>query len=190
MPTITNPPVVSNDTAPDLSQNGHARANPIDPATSRLLGSITYDREHSFNLAWDSKEAFKDWLDDEQTAQSIELRPSKIERGSALYITNQIFCCARNGTGGLKPYQKKTTRERKIESKRIAGGCPALVQIKTYPHTDTVLGKYISNHSHPIGLENLKFIRMRDSTREMIARMVRYGKNDKDIVSDPPFDNN
>ena len=184
---ITNAPVVGNDTAPDHSQIGLARVNPIDPATSRLLGSITYDREHGFNLEWYSKEAFKDWLDNEQTAKSIELRPSKIEHGTALYTTNQIFRCARNGTGGLKPYQKKTTRERKIESKRIASGCPALVQIKTYPHTNIVLGKYISNHSHAIGLENLKFIWMHDSTREMIAKMVRYGRNDKDIVSNPPL---
>ena len=193
MPSIedsTNAPVVRDDTAPDLSQSGLARANPIDPATSRLLGSITYDREHGFNLEWDSKEAFKIWLDNEQTAQSIELRPSKIERGSALYTTNQIFCCARNGTGGLKHYQKKMTRERKIENKQLPDGCPCRVQIKTYPHTAVVLGKYVSNHSHPIGLENLKFVYMRDSTREMIASMLRYGKNDKDIVSDSPSDNN
>ena len=187
---ITDAPAVRDDTAPDLSQIGQAHVFPIDPATSRLLGSITYDREHGFNLEWDSKEAFKDWLDNEQTAQSIELRPSKIEHGSALYTTNQIFRCACNGTGGIKKYQKKTTRERKIESKHISGGCPSLMQIKTYPHTNIVLGKYISNHSHAIGMKNLKFIRMRDSTREMIASMLRYGKNDKDIVSDPSSDNN
>jgi hypothetical protein len=186
---ITDAPVVRDDAALIPSQSGLTRTCPIDPATSRLRGSITYDREHGFNLEWDSKEAFKAWLDNEQTAQSIELRPSKIERGSALYATNQIFRCARNGTGGLKPYQKKTARGRKIESKRIAGGCPCLVQIKTYRHTAVVLGKYISTHSHAIGLENLKFIRMRDSTREMIASMLRYGKNDKDIVSVPPSDN-
>jgi hypothetical protein len=186
---ITNAPIVRGDPAPDHSQSGLARACPIDPATSRLLGSMTYDREHGFNLEWESKDDFKAWLDNEQTAQSIELRPSKIERGSALYSTNQIFRCARNGTGGLKPYQKKTARERKVESKRLADGCPSLVQIKTYPHTAIVLGKYISNHSHAIGLDNLKYIRMRDSTREMIASMLRYGKNDKDIVSDPLSDN-
>jgi hypothetical protein len=117
---ITDAPAVRDDTAPDLSQIGQVRAFPIDPATSRLLGSIMYDREHGFNLEWDSKEAFKDWLDNEQMAQSIELRPSKIERGSALYTTNQIFHCARNGTGGIRKYQKKTTHERKIESKRIS----------------------------------------------------------------------
>ena len=90
---------MGNDTAPDHSQIGLARVNPIDPATSRLLGSITYDREHGFKLEWYSKEAFKDWLDNEQTAKSIELRPSKIERGTALYTTNQIFRCARNEIG-------------------------------------------------------------------------------------------
>jgi hypothetical protein len=154
---ITDAPTVRDDTAPDLSQIGQAHAFLIDLATSCLLGSITYDREHGFNLEWDSQEAFKDWLDNEQMAQSIELRPSKIERGSALYTTNQIFRCVRNGTGGIKKYQKKTTCEWKIESKRISSGCPSFVQIKTYPYTDIVLGKYISNHSHAIGMENLKF---------------------------------
>jgi len=190
MLSITSLPVVNNDTAPDLCQIGQACAVSIDPTTSHLLGSITYNWEHGFNLEWKSKEAFKDWLDNEQMAQAIELRPSKLECGSALYTTNQIFRCMRNGMGGLKPYQKKTMREQKIENKQIARGCPTLVQIKMYPHIDIVLGKYISNHSYAIGMENLKFIQMRDSTQEMIARMVRYGKNDKDIVSDPPSDNN
>jgi hypothetical protein len=157
---ITNAPTVRGDTAPDHSQNGHKCVIQIDPTTSHLLGSITYDQEHGFDLEWDSKEAFKDWLDNEQMAQSIELRPSKIEHRSALYTTNQIFCCMHNEMGGIKKYQKKTTCEWKIESKWISGGCPSLMQIKTYPHTNIVLGKYISNHSHAIGMENLKFIQM------------------------------
>ena len=175
---------------PNHSQIGLEHADPIDLATSRLRGSITFNWKHGFSLEWESKEAFKDWLDNEQTAQPIELRPLKIEHGSVLYTTNQIFQCARNRMGGFKAYQKKTTRERKIKSKWIAGSCPCHVQIKTYPHTAVVLGKYITNHSHLIGMDNLKFIWMRDSTREMIASMLRYGKNDKDIVSDPSSDNN
>jgi hypothetical protein len=78
----------------------------------------------------------------------------------------------------------------KIENKQLPDGCPCRVQIKTYPHTAIVLGKYVSNHFHSIGLENLKFIYMRDSTQEMIASMLRYGNNDKDIVSDSLSDNN
>jgi hypothetical protein len=83
---------------------------------------------------------------------------------------------------------KKTTRERKIESKRIDGGCPCYVQIKTYPDTDTVLGKYSVDHSHPTGKDNLKYIRIRVATRELIEGWVHYGVTDQEIVSDSPFD--
>jgi hypothetical protein len=155
---ITNLPTVRDNTALDLSQNGHMCVIQIDPATLHLLGSIIYNWEHSFDLEWDSKKAFKDWLDNKQTAQSIKLRPSKIECRSTLYTTNQIFRCMCNRMGGIKKYQKKTTCEWKIESKWISGGCPSLVHINTYHHIDIVLGKYILNHSHAIGMENLKFI--------------------------------
>ena len=192
VPNFADVPIERDETwsAPNHSQIGLEHADLIDPATSCLRESITFDRKHGFSLEWESKEAFKDWLDNEQTEQSIKLRPLKIEHGSVLYMTNQIFRCMCNRMGGFKAYQKKTTCERKIESKRIAGGCPCHVQIKTYPHTAVVLGKYITNHSYPIRMDNLKFIRMRDSTHEMIASMLRYGKNDKDIVSDPLSDNN
>ena len=47
---ITNMPIVGDDTTPEHSQIGLACVNPIDPTTSRLLGSITYDWKHGFNL--------------------------------------------------------------------------------------------------------------------------------------------
>jgi hypothetical protein len=81
---VTNVPNMS---APDLCQNGSVHAIQIDPATSCLIGNITYDQGHGFNLEWNSKEAFKDWLNNKQIAQSIVLRPSKIEYRSTLYIT-------------------------------------------------------------------------------------------------------
>ena len=182
-PTVVDVPVMPVDAGPD-----HA-------TSLRLVGSITYDREENgYNLEWETRADFDRWLTHEQKANGIEMRLAKSQISKArrrVYLTCKTFRCTRNGTGGLSRYEKKTARERKIESKRIEGGCPCFVQIKTYPHTDIVLGKYISNHSHAIGMENLKFIRMRDSTREMIA-MVRHGKNDKNIVSDPPSssDNN
>src|SRR5260221_14608658 len=88
---ITNTLVVRDDPTPDQSQFGLTRVLLIDSITSHLLGSITYNREHGFNLEWNTKEAFKAWLENEQTTQSIELQPSKIEQRSALYSTNQIF---------------------------------------------------------------------------------------------------
>lgn len=157
----------------------------IDPATSRRPGSITYDREHDFNLEWESISEFHQWREYEERAHGIELRCCHIRRAnrSALYTTNQLFCCSRQGTGGIKPYEKKTNRQRKLDSKRIEGGCPCRVRIKMYPHTNTVLGKYDRDHSHSTGKDNLKYVRIRVPTHALIAQLIRLGLKDKEIVS-------
>src|SRR5713226_8587743 len=87
-----------------------------------------------------------------------------------------------------KNYVKKTTCERKIDSKWIEGRCPCSIQIKMYPHTDTILGRYNPDHSHPVGKDNLRYIRIRVSTRALIEDWVHYGVTDLEIVSDPLFD--
>jgi hypothetical protein len=56
------------------------RQNPVDPATSRQRGSITWDQEHSFNLEWDSPEDFHKWHESEQRAHGVELRLSHTRR--------------------------------------------------------------------------------------------------------------
>ena len=86
--------------------------------------------------------------------------------------------------------KRRWHRNEKIENKWIFNGCPFHIQIKTFPHTAIVLEKYISNHSHSIGLENLKFIYMQDSTQKMIASILRYWKNDKNLMSDSLSNNN
>ncbi|KAI9435351.1 hypothetical protein H4582DRAFT_1795896, partial [Lactarius indigo] len=138
---------------------------PINPATSRQHGSITWDREHGYSLEWDSQEDFHKWCENEQRAHGIELRITQI-RGSrasanqsALFSRSRLFVCARQGTGGTKKYEKKTNRETR-DSKRIEGGCPCHVQIKMYPFTGTVLGKYSPDHSHPTSKDNLKYVRI------------------------------
>jgi hypothetical protein len=166
----------------------------LDPASEtplRLVGSITYDWEESgYNLEWESRAAFQTWLSHEQMAQGIEIRIAKtrLSKARQVYLTCETFRCACNGCGGIKPYVKKTARERKIDTKRIVGGCPCYVQIKTYPHTDTILGKYEFSHSHETGKNNLKYIRIRVSTRELIESWVRYGVTNEEIVSDPLYD--
>ena len=168
------------DTVPDDSGPDH-----IDPATSTKVGSIMYDRqEGGFNLEWESRANFHEWLKHEQAALGIEIQLSKTRHANTpLYSTCETFSCARNGTGGKSNYVKKTDRERKIESKRIKGGCPCYVWIKTYSHTKTVLGKYNLNHSHPIGKDNLKYIRIRACTRELIESWVYYGVTDSLFIS-------
>jgi hypothetical protein len=171
--------------------NALAVPDVADPATSSKTGSITYDREEGgYNLEWESRADFNDWLSHEQAAIGIEIRVAKTRYSkSQLYSSCVTLRCARNGTGGKSHYVKKTTRERKIESKRIEGGCPCFVQIKTYSHTNTILGKYNSDHSHPTGKDNLKYIRIRVCTRELIESWVHYGVTDQEIVSDPLIDN-
>jgi hypothetical protein len=177
-PTPVNAPIMPADAGPDP---------PL-----RAFGGITYDREgNGYNLEWESRAEFERWLTNEQQALGIEIRRCRTKhskaRGQQVYLTRETFRCARNQLGGTKPYVKKTTRERKIESKRIEGGCPCLVEIKTYPHTDTILGKYNHDHSHPTGKDNLRYIRIRVATRELIEAWVHYGVTDQEIVSDPLF---
>ena len=160
-------------------------AGPVDPATSTRIGSFHHDRENGYNLEWESRADFNNWLKHEQVAHGIEIRVSKTWKARHLYSMCETFRCARNGTGGKKHYVKKTAREYKIESKRIDGGCPCFVQIKTYPHTNTILGKYSHDHSHPTGKDNLKYVRIRVSTRDLIEVWVHYGVTDQEIVSDP-----
>ncbi len=120
----------------------------------------------------------------------IEIRLSKswASKTRDLYLKCEMFHCTWNEIGGVKPYEKKMMCERKIASKRIDGGCPCYVQIKTYPHTDAISGKYDFHHSHETGKDNLKYVWMRVSTRELIEGWVRYGVTNEEIVSDlsPP----
>ena len=128
---------------------------------------------------------------DEQTAHSIELRCSNTDpwewHWSLVFQNRLIFCCSCNLIGGVKPYQKKTLQKQKLGPKRT--GCNCLVQIKMYPHTDTVLGKYNSNYSHPIGRDNLKYVWIQPNTCNLIKDLVRLGLKDKEIVCDPSFEN-
>jgi hypothetical protein len=181
--TVVDIPVTPVDPGPDWP----------DPTTLlRMVGSITYDREeNSYNLEWETRADFDRWLTHEQKAIGIEIRIAKtqISKARRVYLTCETFRCVHNRCGGIKAYEKKTAREQKIDSKRIDGGCPCYVQIKTYPNTDTILGKYEFNHSHETGKNNLKYIQVRVATQDLIEDWVRYGVTNEEIVSDPLCDN-
>ncbi len=186
VPSIADVPTIPDDTGPE-------RANPdtIDPTTSTRMGSITYDREEgSYNLEWESRDDFDKWLTHEQATIGIEIRLSKTRysKNNKLYSKGEIFCCAHNGTGGKKHHMKMTACERKIDSKWIEGRCPCSVQIKKYPHTGTIMGRYNPDHSHPVSKDNLKYIRIQVSTQVLIEDLVHNGVTDLEIVSDPLFD--
>ena len=175
VPSIADVPTVLDDAGPEE-----------DPPK---IGSMTYDREQNgFNLEWESRDNFSNWLRLEQKEMGIELQVSKVRKSQVqelCYSSNKTFSCTRNRMGGKKVYVKKTTRERKIDSKQIEGRYPCFVQIKTYPDTETILGKYNHDHSHPTSVDNLKYIWIRFNMRELIESWVHYGVTDQEIVSDP-----
>jgi hypothetical protein len=203
VPSIVNVPTMLDDTGPehidpavsdpavsDPTMSDDDGPNNIDPATSSKTGSMTYNhKKNSYNLEWESRADFNTWLTHEQTAIGIEIWVSKTwaSKSKRLYSTCKTLSCACNGTGGKKNYMKKNTCERKIDSKRIKGRCPCFIQIKTYPHTNTILGRYNHVYSHPTGKDNLKYIRIRISTHELIEVWVHYGVTDQEIVSTPFF---
>ncbi|KAF9515670.1 hypothetical protein BS47DRAFT_737869 [Hydnum rufescens UP504] len=80
------------------------------------------------------------------------------------------------GSGSEKKYTKKhPQRSRKVETKRIPGGCTCSLAIKTYGDTPVVLGSYKPQHCHKIGHLNLMYTRIPKVACETIIKMLREG---------------
>lgn len=174
---------------------GAPRVEAIDPATSKRKGSITHDREtRRPTHEWNSLEDFHAWRINEELEHGIELllsstskRPSRSDTGGgssppALWHEHRTYSCSRQGTGGKHNYvRKRVGRVWKRPSKRT--GCRCRVRIKTYHHVSTVLGWYESEHDHAIGVANLMYTRLRDSTRAHVLNLLRMNLSPKEVVS-------
>jgi len=173
-------------TSKGTSTSEHQNAKPIDPTTSQLHGSITYDWENGYDLEWESIDEFHQWHENEQQAHGTELHLAHTASscGSTLYTASQLWVCPRQGTGGEKDYQRKTNRKSRKECKHLDGGCPCQVKIKVYAHTPTILGRYTPDHSHPTRKDNLKHVQIWVPTQEHIMELIRLGLMDKEIVRD------
>jgi len=158
MPSIVDVSTILDNTDPECKES-----NTINPATWSKMGSITYNWEVSgYDLKWESRAKFNKWLIYEQAAIGIKIRLSKTRysKNNTLYSICETFCYICNRTGGKSYYIKKMKKEWKIESKWIEEGCLCLIQIKTYPYTDIILGKYNHDHSYPARKDNLKYIQI------------------------------
>ncbi|KAH9010854.1 hypothetical protein EDB84DRAFT_1251913, partial [Lactarius hengduanensis] len=122
-------------------------------------GSFLYDQESGhYNLSWGSLAEFDTWRQEVERADSVEIRVAKKEAGLN-YSWKRVYRCTRQGTGGIKPYEKKNPNQiRKIGSKRT--GCTCKVDLKAYPGTNILLGHYQKDHSHPINTQNLIYTRI------------------------------
>ena len=55
--------------------------------------------------------------------------------------------------------------------------------IKFYPHTPTILGRYVAEHNHKIGEANIAFTRLSGTTQEQIKTMLTQKIDRDQIVS-------
>lgn len=153
-------------------------------ATAPAAGSFDGDLLRGYSLRWASFEQMKTWLRREEMTNSIELISKAVVRSQTNpnWITKHVYVCARQGSGGTRAHQKKKQWERKVPTKRVEDGCQCRLSVKSYPGRSEVLGKYRSDHTHPIGDENLRFTRLSEETRAEIERLLRLGVEPKKVV--------
>lgn len=173
---------------PDYNPGPEFQSTASDAAPESFtgVGSFDYDQKHGYTLRWPSLMAVHAWMKQECLENSVEfvkkgMPPRSEEVG---WLQKTIYICSCQGSGGKSHYQPTKGFARKIPSKRT--GCPCRLTVKTYPGTTEVLGLYKSEHSHPIGDENLKYTRLDVETRKEIENYLRLGVEPKKVVSNFP----
>ncbi|KAJ7636454.1 hypothetical protein FB45DRAFT_742753 [Roridomyces roridus] len=117
----------------------------------------------------------------EEANKSIQFGSNGTVTKLPQYEAKTRYVCTRGGTGGKKAYIRTAPkRARKIASKRTECGCS--LTVKRYPGRTTVLGRYIEDHDHPLGRENLPYTRIPKETREFIAGMLRLKVSSEKIL--------
>jgi hypothetical protein len=151
-------------------------------------GSLAYDlalyrKGKVFNKSWATYEDFERWKDNRVVEDGIELRIQRTPDRGANYLERRTFTCARNYTGGLSRYEKKTEQTRKVESKKLDESCPCKLIVKTYPDNTFVLGSFTAEHNHPVGSDNLKYTRLARTQLLEVKELLKRGCRPWDIVS-------
>ncbi len=125
----------------------------------------------------------------EERACSIEFIASSTRERAGVHCSQwKLYVCGRQESGGDRGYEKKhPERERKIGIRKTGCGCHII--IKEYPHTSTVLGRYIAEYDHEIGAANIAYTRLSGSTQERIKTMLSHKIDPREIVSLPKSKN-
>jgi len=165
------------------SSRGNTPDNTKNPATSTRQGSFNWDQEKGeFNIEWANLAAFETWHQEEEQMYSIEFIASTSRAESPLYTWCQLFVCGCKASRGPVPYAKKNSDcESKISPKKI--GCSCHIWIKLYPHTSTILGRYIVEHNHKIGVANITYTHLSGSAHKQIKAMLTQKVECPKIVS-------
>lgn len=105
-------------------------------------GSFAYDKKHGFALSWPSYDAAMKWMDGEEQRKGIKFATWKNRYGRKNFTKKTKYICDR----GYK--RAKAWYERAEGPRSQKTGCEVHLIVKTYPHTEVVLGKYTGVHNH------------------------------------------
>jgi hypothetical protein len=132
-------------------------------------------------MEWENIDEFEAWLKGEQLADSIEFIVSSTKTGTRLWTKKRTYVCSRQMSGGQKKYEKvHPDWQRKLDSKKT--GCRCQIEIKHYPHTLIILGRYAKQHDHQIQLANVAYTRLSQAARDQIKVMLKWKVDQKEIV--------
>src|SRR4051812_45829577 len=84
-------------------------------------GSFDQDwKSGRYSLCWESWAEFDAWRSLQERTKVIELRRKECRQPkcSNAWTEKHLFVCARQGTGGIKSYKRKTDWARNVKSKR------------------------------------------------------------------------
>jgi hypothetical protein len=176
IPSVGPPPPAEH-VVLDLSRNG---------ATVPDRGGFHSDKESGqFNQIWTSLAEFDRWHQEQCHVYSIEFLLAHTRHGIH-YIWKQTYKCGREGSGSEKHYQKKHPDwNRKISTKQT--GCTCQLIIKSYPGRETKLGKFIDDHDHPTGIQNLIYTRVSKNAKGKAREMLRDGVAPQRVVCNHCF---
>ncbi|KAH9018239.1 hypothetical protein EDB84DRAFT_1442513 [Lactarius hengduanensis] len=156
---------------PPVTENIHTFQTPgtkkhlsEDPTVTHRCGSIMSNQEKGMTMEWANEEEFLAWRAAKESDKTIEL----------------IVNAHTNGRVASRPRRIPAEGARKIPRKKLAAWCQ--LTIKLYPHTETILGKYESEHDHPLGDENLRFTRLSHKTKDLVMELVHIGVDTKAVI--------
>lgn len=160
-------------------------AEVVDPVTSERNGSITRDRKRRGvpTHEWNSLDEFQTWRANQELEHGIELLLLRTYSAvSPLWHEKQIYVCSRQGTIAKPKYIRK--RVNRIQSRPSKPtGCSCRIVVKTYHDVPTILGWYRAEHDHAMGVADLRFTRLQDSTRAYVSSLLRSSMKPREIVS-------
>ncbi len=145
-------------------------------------GSFQHDQESGdYELSWESLAEFDTWRQEQQQIDSIDLLLANTELSTHYFSWRRIYQCSRQGSGGIKPYEKKFPDWiQNFGPKWI--GCPCKVDLKGYPGTHIILGQYIRTHDHPIGMENLIYTQLSKKAKGQVRGFLEQQVERRAIV--------